>query len=120
MRDLALVIEGIPGVDLKGNRSVIQDREGEVEAGVELVDVSPRLLGRIKAVPCRCRGNVLTRCEVCDFVGGWVAKQCELARVIRDVGEQAEEVFGIQLTPREGACNVDAALDILRKDGRVD
>ena len=70
-------------------------------------------------VPSRRRGDVLAGSEVRYFIGCGVAKESELVFIGGNVGEETEQVFGVELSAIEGARNVDAALDILGKDGRI-
>ena len=55
-----------------------------------------------------------------DLVLDRVAQEGELLQVRCDVGEQAKDVFCVQLATGKGASDIDAALDIVREDGRVD
>ena len=54
-----------------------------------------------------------------DFVGRGVAEESELVLVGSNVGKQAEQVFGVELSAIKGASDIDAALDVLGKDGRI-
>lgn len=44
-----------------------------------------------------------------DLVAQWHPKQRDLARCSSEIGEQAEEVLGIQLPTAEGAGDIDSS-----------
>ncbi len=57
---------------------------------------------------------------MCDLIRGRIAHQCEGIRRRGQIGEEAKEVFGIQLGPGEGPGDIHTALHIVGEDGRVD
>lgn len=94
--------------------------ERRVSRGAERCRVEGREVGCRESVPGGCGGDVLRGGEVRDFVTCWVAEQGECVGGCGQVGEEAEEVFCVQLGAVEGAGDVHAALDVGSEDGGID
>ena len=67
-------------------------------------------------IPSRSRRYVLTSCKVGNLICSWDAEQRESTGIvvgIGQVGKEAEQVLGVNLTTVKGARNIDTTLNIV-------